>query len=117
MSRRLEQINEVLKRELGQIILEHLDFGRNVLITVNKVDTAPNLSEAKIYVSVLPESFSKEVLKNLQNKSFEFHRAVNKIIHIRKIPKLFFCEEKALKEAAHIDELLKEIHDKENKAR
>jgi len=113
MSRRIEKINEVLKRELGQIILEHVDFGKNVLITVSRVDTAPDLSGAKIYVSVLPESFSEKIMTDLQKKCYAIQKEINKIMEIRKVPKLNFCKDISFKEAAHIDELLKGI----NKAR
>jgi len=110
MSRRIEKINEVLRREIGQIILENADFGKNMLVTVSRVDTAPDLSEARIYVSVLPENFSKQVLSVLETKSLAFHRLLNNIVKTRKVPKLHFCEEVILKEAARIDELLKKIH-------
>jgi ribosome-binding factor A len=112
MSRRIEKINEVLKRELGQIILENVDFGRNVLITISRVDTAPDLSGAKIYVSVLPESFSKGIMEILQKKNHIIQKEINRIMEIRKIPKLIFYEDISFKKAAHIDELLKEIQDK-----
>jgi len=115
MNRRIEKINEVLRREIGQLILENIDFGRKILITVNRVDVAPDLSEAKVYVSVLPDSFINDILPVLRRRSVIFHKMLNKVMRIRKVPRLNFCEEKNLQKAAHIDELLHRIDN--NKAR
>ena len=74
-SQRIQKVNELLKRELGKIILKELEFSRDTLITITNVESSPDLREAKIWVSVIPEnqiSLALRVLKrniyNLQKK-------------------------------------------------
>jgi ribosome-binding factor A len=109
MFARTDRLNEVLKREVGQILLEELGFGRDVLITVSRVEVSSDLSIAKIYVSVLPDEFSGKVFSVLKKRVGHIQRIINKIVNIKKTPKLVFVEERGLKEAAKIEQALDQI--------
>ena len=63
MTERILQVNELLKEELGAILLRELEFPENTLVTLTRVDAAPNLQQAKIYISVMPEKQARGVLK------------------------------------------------------
>ena len=52
MKHRIERVCEVLKRELGQIILRELTFP-TPLVTISGVDITPDLKQAHVYVSAL----------------------------------------------------------------
>ena len=52
MKHRIERVCEVLKRELGQIILRELTFPAP-LVTVSGVKITPDLKRAHVYVSAL----------------------------------------------------------------
>ena len=116
MFERRDRLREVLKREVSQILLEGVDFGREVLITVSRVEISPDLSEARIYVSVLPDEFSDNVFSILRRKAGRFQKIINKVVNIKRTPKLIFLEEKEIREAARIDEILQQIK-KGDKAR
>lgn len=112
MYERRDRLSEVLKKEVAVLLSKNLDFGRQVLITVSRVELATDLSEARIYVSVLPDEFSEKVLKALRRKVGYFQKIINKLVNIKRTPKLVFLEEKMIKEAAKIDKLLDEIKEK-----
>ena len=47
---------EFLMPNIGSnILLRDIDFPQGVLVTITRCDSSPNLSEAKIYVSVMPD--------------------------------------------------------------
>ena len=65
MSQKIDQINELLKRGVSEILLKEGDFDRNVLVTVTRVETTTNLAQAKVFISVIPEDQRKEALHSL----------------------------------------------------
>ncbi len=109
MSKREERLNEILRDEIGKLFLRELDFPKNILITVAKVRISADFSSAKAYISVMPEKFSEIVLGVIKKKTSYLQGMINKIVNIKKTPKIVFTEEKTLEKAARIDELINQI--------
>ncbi len=72
MSKRIPQVNQLIKKELSQIIQREIDFSPDVLVTLTRVDTSSDLMEAKIYISVLQEEKEK-ILANVDFLSMMVH--------------------------------------------
>jgi len=113
MSQRIDQINELLKREVSEILLKERTFDRNVLVTVTRVETTMNLAEAKVFISVLPEDQRRDILRSLRKDIYLIQQKLNKKLFLRKIPKIVFYEEKSVEQAARIEELISEVHKKD----
>ncbi|HEX67559.1 MAG TPA: ribosome-binding factor A, partial [bacterium] len=64
-SRRLPRVNSLLKEEIANILLKEIDFPKEVLVTVTRVECSPDLRQAKIYVSVIPKEKKERVFKIL----------------------------------------------------
>lgn len=111
---RIPQVNQLIKKELGQILLREGDFSKNVLVTITRVETTRNLIETRVYVSVLPEDQSSKILETLNRRIFNIQQQLNKRLRMRPIPKIQFIEEKATREAGRIEELLEKIHNQNN---
>jgi len=111
---RVQQINQLIKKELGQILLREGDFSKNVLVTITRVDTTRNLIGAKIYVSVLPENQFPMIMETLRRRIFNIQQLLNKRLRMRPIPKISFVEEKETAEAGKIEQLLEEIKNQKN---
>ncbi|MFH1780641.1 MAG: 30S ribosome-binding factor RbfA [Candidatus Nealsonbacteria bacterium] len=111
---RIQQVNKLIKKELGQIILREGDFSKDVLVTITRVEATHNLIDAKIYISVLPESQFQRVLETLGRHIFHLQQALNKRLRMRPIPKIIFIEEKETAQAGKIEQLLQEIKDQNN---
>lgn len=107
--RRLAKINKLIKQELGQIILRELKFPENALVTITRVESTKNLSEAKIYISTIPEDYSLNTLEILNRHIYKIQQLLNKKIKIRIVPKIKFMEEKKTEKAEEIEKLLEEI--------
>ncbi|MBI2626614.1 MAG: 30S ribosome-binding factor RbfA [Candidatus Nealsonbacteria bacterium] len=114
-SERIPQVNQLIKKELGQIILREVDLPEGVLVTLTRVETLPNLIESKVYISVLPDEKTAEILGTLKKIVYSLQQKLNKRLKMRPIPKIMFVEEIATKEAGRVEELLEEIRDKKSK--
>jgi ribosome-binding factor A len=115
MSKRIQRVNQLIKRELSQILLKEVEFPRGILMTITRVENNPDLRESKVYISCLPENQILKVLQILNQKIYDIQQILNKRLKIRPTPRIKFVEEKETSEAGRIEELLEEI--KRNKKR
>jgi len=109
MSNRIPRANALIKKELSKILLREVDFPPGVLATVTRVETLASLSEAKIYISVIPENKTEEVLKMLNKEIYNLQQQLNKRLKMRPVPKIWLKKEEKAKEAARIEEVLEQL--------
>jgi len=108
---RIPRVNELIKRELNDVLLKQIDFPEGTLVTITRVETSSNLIQTRIYISVIPEEKREEVIQVLKKKIFDIQKVLNKRLKMRPIPKIIFVEERKTKEAGKIEEILKEIEE------
>lgn len=113
MSKRIPQVNQLIKKELSQIILREIDFPRDILVTITRVESAKDLISAKAFISVMPEEKSSLVFKALNNQVYYLQQKLNNRLKMRPIPKIEFKEEKTTIEAARIEEILAKLKKKD----
>ena len=104
------RVNQLIKKELAQIILREINFPKDLLVTVTRVETSANLIQAKIYISVLPINKNSQVLEILNHQIYDLQQKLNKRLKMRPIPRIIFVQEKKTQEAGRIEELLEKIH-------
>ncbi|MDP2910397.1 MAG: 30S ribosome-binding factor RbfA [bacterium] len=109
MSNRIEKVNALIKKELSLILLREMDFSKDALITVTRVEAVPNLSEAKIYISTMPENKSDRVQEILKRKVYYIQQCLNKRLKMRPIPKIGFKKEGRTEQADRVEELLEQL--------
>ena len=110
MTRRIQRVSQLIKKELSQLLLKEVDFPEGVLVTITRVETSANLFQAKVYISVMPEEKLSKVLQILDKLIYFLQQRLNKRLKMRPIPRIIFMEEKATKEAGRLEEILEEIH-------
>ncbi len=110
-SQRVQKVNEVIKRELGNIILKEVDFPRNVLITLTEVETAKDLRGSKVFVQVFPEKETINILRILGKEIYNLQQILNQRLAMRPVPKIRFVREEELEEAQRIEKILDKIKD------
>lgn len=106
---RQKKVSRLLQKELGQIIQHHsLDLGRK-LITVTTVRISPDLSVAKIYLSVFPAVETDKTLAAVKEIIPQMrHELGNLVRHqLRIVPELVFYIDDSLDYIAKIENLLK----------
>ena len=60
MNHRLERVNELLKREIGEAIRRELPIAEAGLITVNDVNVSGDLQAATVFVSIFGDDLKKK---------------------------------------------------------
>ena len=80
-----------------------------VIVSVTIVRISPDLSYARVYLSVFPSERSEEIVKNINAnmKAIRYELGKRVRFQLRIIPELKFFVDDSLDYAAHIDELLK----------
>ncbi len=106
-----KKLSKLILNEVGNILSIREKYISNGLITASVVRVTRDLSLAKIYVSVFPDSKLRETVDLLNEKSWEVrYQLAAKIKNkVRKIPELRFYEDDSFKEAERINKLLDKI--------
>ena len=107
---RIEKIQELMKQEISQIILQELKDPRIGFVTVTQVEITGDLRNAKVYVSLMGnEEQIKDCWRGLQSSLGFIRREIGKRIRLRFTPELTFALDKSLDYSAHIQKLLLKI--------
>ena len=108
-TRQLKVAREIQK-DLAKIIRgKGMAAYGGAMVTVSEVRVSPDLSLAKVYVSIFPSAKQHDVMDRLETESRmlrgELGRQVGKQLRI--VPDLVFYLDTSIDYAEHIDELLK----------
>lgn len=112
MKDRILRINQLLKKEIGTIILREIGF-EGALITITRVETSFNLDNANVYVSAIPDNKIDSVLKVLSREIYHVQKMIDRRLKMRPIPRIRFVREKLTKEAEKIEGILENIRKKD----
>jgi len=105
----MERVNEMLKYEIANILRESFFVEEAGLVTVTHVETAKDLKDATVWVSVLGAD-SDKVIEDLQKKAWEIKSLLKeRKLSLRYLPNLHFKVDRTAEKAARVEELLKEI--------
>lgn len=109
MSKRIKRVNQLIQQEISQLLLREIDLPKDILVTVTRVETAPNLSNARVFLSVLPEENKDKVISLLDRKIYSLQQKINKRLVMKRVPKIEFKEEERTAQAARIEKILEEL--------
>lgn len=107
---RQEKISELIQQELSIIFRkEARNFCLGTMVSVTIVRVAPDLSMAKIYISIFGTKDKKSVLNNITENKSKIKHLLSQVIkkQLRKTPDLNFYIDDSLDYAMKIEELLK----------
>ena len=105
---RLQKIERLLQKELGDIFQKQTQAMHGVLVLVSVVRVSPDLSVAKAYLSIFPSANGEELLKAIRanTKAIRYDLGQRVRLQLRKIPELSFFIDDSLDYIEHIDSLL-----------
>ncbi|MHA6484354.1 30S ribosome-binding factor RbfA [Paenibacillus sp. strain BS8-2] len=108
---RVGRVSEQIKKELSSIIQMELKDPRIGFITVTGVETTSDLSQAKIYLSVLGNDEQKEAtLKALASATGFLRSELGKRMKLRHTPVLLFKFDSSIEYGSRIESLLDELN-------
>lgn len=106
---RQNKISRLIQKELSEIFLLQTKSMNGVLVSVSAVRISPDMSIARVYLSVFPSERSQEIVKNINDnmKSIRYELGTRVRHQLRIIPELKFFVDDSLDYAERTDELLK----------
>ncbi|WP_166237891.1 30S ribosome-binding factor RbfA [Paenibacillus turpanensis] len=108
---RAGRVGEQIKKELSQIIQSELKDPRIGFITVTGVDVTSDLSQAKVYLSVLGSDEQREATLHALARGKGFIRSeVGKRMRLRHTPELLFKFDTSIDYGSRIEALLEQIN-------
>lgn len=107
---RVEKIQELIKQEVSNIVLNDIKDPRVKFITVTAVEVTADLRHAKIYVSLFGNDEEKEKSWQGLQKALGFIRSeLGKRMSIRFVPELSLHLDKSLEYIEHIQSILTKL--------
>ncbi len=108
MTQRTEQIASVIRVAVQRVLTRGLNDPRvRGLISVTKVEVTPDLSDAKVHVSIHPEENSKLAMHGLQSAAGFIQGEIGKDVATRRMPRISFRLDESLKKQAVIESGIK----------
>ncbi len=106
---RQNKVSRLIQEELSEIFLLQTKSMHGVLVSVSAVRISPDMSIARVYLSVFPSERAAEIVKNTNDnmKSVRYDLGVRVRHQLRIIPELKFFVDDSLDYVDRIDELLK----------
>lgn len=99
-----------MRREIGTCILRFVEGVDVSILTVTRVDTAPNLRHANVYVSVRGEQDVRTAaMRDLRRIRAEVQDHIAKVMTLKYTPKLRFVEDASLAIGGHVLDVLNEL--------
>lgn len=107
-STRQAKIARLLQKELSEIFRLQTSKTQGVIVSVSAVRVSPDLSIARVYLSVFPSAKAQEVMDNInkQAKTIRYELAQRVRFQLRKTPELSFYLDDSLDYIENIDNLL-----------
>ncbi len=106
---RQAKIARLLQKELSEIFRQQTAKTHGVIVSVSAVRVSPDLSIARVYISVFPSEKGQELLDSINHsaKTIRYDLAQKVRYQLRKTPELSFYLDDSLDYIENIDNLLK----------
>lgn len=106
-------MNELLLHDIGKILHEETELPEDFVVTLTRVDAAPDLKTAKAYFSVVPASRGRAGEEFMAKNARLIQGGLGKGLKLKFTPKLTFVHDTQEDRAEKIEGLLDNIGRKE----
>jgi ribosome-binding factor A len=111
--RRNERVAELLRQELGSLLLRQVKDPALQALTITDVRVVSDLSVARVYFAAHDDESAAEILGGLERAVPFLRREIGRRLELRRPPELRFARDTVLEEGLRIDAILREISDEE----
>lgn len=110
MTQRTDRIDEQLRQEIGAILAKDISDPRIGFATITDVETVPDLSHAKIWVSVIGQPEERRATARALRHALPFiRRQLGTRLHLRRIPELHLELDETAERGTRVLKLLEEL--------
>jgi len=104
MSTRTEKLGSVIQAAVQNLLIRGLNDPRiRGLVTVTRVDVTEDLTEARVFISVLPQHAAALTMHGLHDAVGHVQRQIAPDITTKRMPRLRFIADDSLKRQAELD--------------
>jgi ribosome-binding factor A len=107
--KRMDRVNQVVQEVLADE-LERIDDARLNLVTITGVRVEPGLSHAVVWFSSLSQGDPEGVAVALGEHRIRFQSAIGRQLRLRGTPLLSFSPDPAIALGSRVEELLRDLH-------
>lgn len=116
MSRRTERVAELLRGEIAQVLRREAQDPRLSLVTLTRIDLAPDFSHAAVYWSTLDRDVEiSDVQRALEHAAPFLRSRIARAVSLKRVPELRFRHDASLEKGSEMLSLLREISDGEKR--
>lgn len=109
-SNRIASINEAIQKELSALLRTVKDPRvQDVMISITRVETTPDLRYTKVYVSFLQEEKAKEAMAGLKSASGFLRRQLGSNLRLRYSPEIVWEQDDSIVYGARILKLINSL--------
>jgi ribosome-binding factor A len=116
MSRRTERVAELLRDEVARVLQQEAQDPRLRLVTLTKVDVAPDFSHALVYWSIFETEGSESVetvQEGLEGAAPFVRSRLARRLPLKRMPQLRFRHDPSLERGSEMLRVLREIADEQ----
>jgi ribosome-binding factor A len=110
-STRQQKVARQIQKDISDIFVKEASgLLKGVMVTVTVVRVSPDLSFAKIYLSVFPFDKARQVMSTLEDNNWLVRKALGTRVknQLKQVPELTFLLDDSLEYIDNIENLLKE---------
>lgn len=113
-SKRSEQLEKSLIKEINNIIYRKINDPRIKFVTITRIKVSPDLKYADIFVTIFnDEAQQKKALKGLKNATKFIRGELGKDLKLRYVPNIKFKIDKDLEYQYKLLDIITEVHEKQ----
>jgi len=110
MTQRTDRIDQLLRQEIGEILARDIQDPRIGFVTITDVETAPDLSTARVWVSVIGQPAEREQTLKALERALPFVRhELGSRVRLRRIPELHLRADDTAQRGTRVLRLLAEL--------
>lgn len=107
-SRRLDKVNELMKREIGSFVQKEFEWP-GTIVSILDVEITEDLKEGRVWVGVVGRMAPAQVLEKLSKHRGDIQKAVARRVILRNTPKLTFRHDDSARRGVAMINLLDDI--------
>lgn len=109
MSKRLVRVREILKRELGSLLIRDFQF-ESPLVTIREVDITPDLKQAHVYVTAMGSSAQqRSAIQQLGENRVLLQQQLSRRVVLKNTPHLHFHLDDSIERGSNVIRIMDEL--------
>ncbi len=103
---RHQRVEGQLQRELVQLLRQEIKDPRLGMVTISAVEVSRDLSQAKIYITVMNEADQQPTLEILQGAAGHLRQLLGRSLRMRMVPRLHFIYDHSIERGMQLESLI-----------